>query len=305
VIPLLRRLRAQTIRDRMEIVFVTTTLDELEADEEWLSVFASWKVVAIGALSSMATSRVAGVRAATCPYIAFTEQHCFPEDTWAAAIVDAFETRGAAAVGPVMGNANPQLARSWVNLTVEYGHWMAPHSGGWMDHLPGHNVAYRRDLLMALGDLTTAMETEYSLHLQWRQQGRRLWLEPEAHVYHTNITTQWDHLRAACAFQRPWARSRAQDWGWPRRVVYALSWPLIVLVRLPRVVSNFRRAPKAAGGLVRMMPSILMNLTAASFGEFLGYAGSVGNANAVLLEIELYRERYLSPKDTAAKALFD
>ena len=28
---------------------------------------------------------------------------------------------------------------------------MAPHPGGLLDHLPGHNSAYRRDQLLALG----------------------------------------------------------------------------------------------------------------------------------------------------------
>ena len=230
------------MRERMEIVFVTTTVEDLQPDEEWLSVFASWKGVPIGRLVSMPAARAAGTRAASCPYIAFTEQHCFPDEGWAQAIVDAFEAHRADVVGPVLGNANPGLALSRVNLCIEYGHWMAPHRGGLIDHLPGHNSAYRRDLLLALGDgLEAAMESEFAIHIEWRAQGKRLWLEPTARVFHTNITDLLAHCRAACAFQRPWALRRANGWGWPRRVGYALAWPLIAAVRLPRVIQDIIR----------------------------------------------------------------
>ena len=304
VVPLLRRLSAQSMRERMEIVFVTTTLAELEPDENLLNVFSCWKAVPVGRLVSMAASRAAGVRAASCAYIVFTEQHCFPEDTWAQAIVDSFENHRADVVGPVMENANPKLSLSWTNLCIEYGHWMAPHPGGLMDHLPGHNSAYCRDQLLALEDgLEAAIESEFALHASWHAQGRRLWLEPGARVHHVNMTNLPAHLRAACAFQRPWANSRAKDWTWTRRILYALSWPLIPIVRLPRVAGDMIRAGKGAT-IPRMLPAVIAGLLASAFGEFLGYLGSVGKSHAVLLEVEIYRERFLSPKDTGGLALF-
>jgi hypothetical protein len=141
------------------------------------------------------------------------------------------------------------------------------------------------------------------MQIRWRAQGGRLWLEPAARVYHVNITHLRAHLLAACAFQRPWANSRAKDWGWPRRILYALSWPVIAMVRLPRVVGDARRAGRGEI-LLRILPAILAGLLASAFGEFLGYLGSIGNAQALLLEVELYRERYLSSKDPEGLALF-
>jgi hypothetical protein len=304
VLPLLRRLRAQTMRERMEIVFVTTTLEELQADEPWMAAFASWKAVPAGKLVSMPAARAQGIRAASCPYIAFTEQHCFPDEGWAQAIVDAFEMHHADAVGPVFENANPRLALSWVNLCIEYGQWTAPHAGGLMDHLPGHNSAYRRDLMLTLGDgLDRTLESEFALHLEWSRQGRRLWLEPAARVFHTNITNLQAHCAAACAFQRPWAVRRAMGWGWPRRIAYALAWPLIAALRLPRVAKNMIRAGQCRL-LPRMLPAITAGLLASAFGEFLGYLGSVGDAHAILLEVELHRDRFLSARDFGGRALF-
>jgi hypothetical protein len=306
VTALLRRLSAQTIKRQIEIVFVTTTVAELEPDEALLAGFARWIVIPVGNLESMASARAAGVRGASCPYIVFTEQHCFPEDQWAEAIVEAFDRHKADAVGPVFGNANPDLAASWANIFIEYGIWLEPHSGGLTNHLPGHNAAYRREPLLELGDaLTPLIESEFTLHQVWHAHGRRLWVEPNARVHHVNITDRWAHLRAACAFQRPWASSRAREWGWPRRLAYALSWPLIALVRLPRTVGNIRRTDKGREMLPRILPATIVNLLASAFGEFLGYLGSLGDSQAVLLEAELYRERFLSSKDVRARALFE
>ena len=82
-----------------------------------------------------------------------------------------------------------------------------------------------------------------------------------------------------------------------------MSWPLIAVVRLPRVLGDILRAGKGQT-IPRMLPSIAAGLLASAFGEFLGYLGSVGNAHQILLEVELYRERFLSPKDAGGLALF-
>jgi hypothetical protein len=142
------------------------------------------------------------------------------------------------------------------------------------------------------------------MQIEWRAQGKRLWLEPAARVLHTNITDFPAHCRAACAFQRPWARRRAKGWGWPRRIGYALGWPLIAAVRLPRVIRDVVRAGQGRRLLPGMLPAIIAGLLASAFGECLGYLGSVGDADAVLVEVELYRERFLSPRDVAGRALF-
>jgi len=65
-----------------------------------------------------------------------------------------------------------------------------------------------------------------------------------------------------------------------------------------------RRAGLQNSLLPRMLPAIVWGLLASAFGEFLGYLGSAGDAHAVLLEVELYRERFLAPNDIAGRALF-
>ena len=99
--PLLRCLQLQNICDRLEIVLVTTATSGLRVEEELLAGFARWKAVPVGPLVSMPAARAAGIRAASCRYIVFNEQHCFPEPGWGQAIIEAFEKRAADVVGPV------------------------------------------------------------------------------------------------------------------------------------------------------------------------------------------------------------
>jgi hypothetical protein len=306
VSPLLRRLRSQTICERIEIVFVTPELSDIcSAERELLEGFSSWKTVSTGPMLSMAAARETGVRAAGCDYIVFTEEHCFPENEWAQAIIHAFEREEADVVGPVFLNANPGLALSWAIFLQEYGAWAAPHTGGWMDHLPGHNSAYRREQLLALGkDLKAGIEGESALHFEWRAQGRRLWLEPGARVHHVNITAGRAALTGAYVYQRAWANRRAQHWSWSRRLLYALASPVIPLVRLRRCFTDMRRAGVAGDGAPRILPWICVTLTASALGEFLGYVGYAGKGEVQLIAVELHRRDCLDPRDADGLACF-
>ena len=98
--------------------------------------------------------------------------------------------------------------------------------------------------------------------------------------------------------------SRARNWGWPRRLAYALGSPLIPVVRLLRIATEIRRTGLGGQSLPRFLPWLIAGLAASSFGEFLGYAGFVGESHARLLEVELYRHRYLSTRDSAGLAHF-
>jgi len=96
-------------------------------------------------------SRVAGIRAATAPIVALAEDHSFPDPDWADALITAHQARFAV-VGPVLRNANPRSMLSWANLLLEYAPWLEGTPGQEMKDLPGHNSAYRRDLLLAFGE---------------------------------------------------------------------------------------------------------------------------------------------------------
>ena len=220
----LRHLRAQSIHDRIEIVLVGPSTAALGLDAAALEGFHGHRIVEIDALRSNAQGLAAGARAASAPVVAFGEDHCFPAPGWAQALVAA-HAKGHAVVGPVFRLANPESAVSCADFMMTYGPWLDPVPAGERDHLPGHNSAYKRDLLLAYGDRLEAMlEAESVLHWDLRAKGHTLYLEPDAAVYHFNfsrfgpLVTAIFHLSRAFAARRWEGRPRSAL----RRLVYAV-----------------------------------------------------------------------------------
>src|SRR5262249_35044767 len=92
----------------------------------------------------------AGVRRASAPIVALAENHSFPEPGWAAALIQAHRAAPSrAAVGPELGNANPERAVSWAYLFSYFGRWAEPAAAGIVEVLPGHNPSNKRDILLA------------------------------------------------------------------------------------------------------------------------------------------------------------
>ncbi|MCL6546490.1 MAG: hypothetical protein K6T61_14805, partial [Bryobacteraceae bacterium] len=91
------------------------------------------------------------MRAASAPLVVMTEDHSLPEPGWAAALLEAHREHRAA-VGPAIVNGNPESLLSWANVVIEYGEWLDPVQSRPVQHLPGHNTCYRRDVLLDYGE---------------------------------------------------------------------------------------------------------------------------------------------------------
>src|SRR5262249_11787043 len=129
-----RHLHAQSARPQLEVVIVAPADAVIARDTDVLQGFWGVSVVACGAVRSCtAAARAAGVRAARSAVVAFVEDHSFPQPGWAAVLIAAYRQPWAA-VGPAVGNANPQSAVGWANLLIEYAPWLDPARGGATDH---------------------------------------------------------------------------------------------------------------------------------------------------------------------------
>lgn len=174
----IRHLRAQKVRDRLEIVLVAPSAAELGLDESEMRDFHRFHVVEVGPINSTARARAIGVRHASAPVMALAEDHSYPAPGWAEAMIDAHK-EGWAAVGPVMANANPRSMISWANLLIEYAPWLEPLTARVAAHLPGHNGSYKRDVLLKYGDRLEAMLDAESV-LYWDlRRGRILTFDIE------------------------------------------------------------------------------------------------------------------------------
>jgi hypothetical protein len=253
----------------------------------------------MGTVASVAEGNAVGVRRATAPVVAFVEDHSYPEPGWAAALIEAHRQPWAV-VGPVIVNANPGTAISWADYLLGYGSWLDPTPAGKVDHLPGHNSAYKRAILLQFGPtLALMLQAESVLHRELRARGHQLYLEPAARTLHVNISRLASWLPMCFCSGRAFAAERARTgrWGLLRRLLYTGAAPLIPLVRLRRILRDFSRSSQPWTLLPRVLPPLALGLLASAWGEAEGYARGPGDASQRLADYEFHRRRHVGPHD--------
>lgn len=294
----IRSLRAQTVRDRLEIVIVAPSEQTLFLVEKELEGFHSVRVIEFGAIQTLAAPRAAAIRAACAPLVALGEDHAFPEPSWAEALIEAHRQPWAA-VGPAFVNGNPGLM-SWISLVMDYGRWLEPVAGGVTDDVPGHSSSWRRALLLEYGPaLERMMQAPTILHWDLQAKGHRLYLEPAAKVRHVNITrlTSFvlDHFYGARIF----AAARAQNWPLVQRLFYVGGNPFLMPRTLRDWLGHIRRTGLEHELLPRAWPLLLLSLAVWTLGEMIGYGLGMGKAEQRTLYYDARRVPHLSRRDRA------
>jgi hypothetical protein len=273
-------LRDQKIRDRIELIIVTSLADsEVLADID-TEMFFRAEFLKLSPETPRGEARLCGVRNAHAAVVAFVEDHAYPAEGWAEALLAA-HAESRAAVGYQILNANPESAVSWANLFLFYGPWVERSAPVENMLLPSENISYKRDIMMHYGDsLGSHFANDYVIHCDLLRRGFGLYLEPRARVFHWNI----DSYRASFSYSLMngiiFAAARSSEWTFVRRLVYAGGSFLIPLIRTPRLVSDFLRTGRGRL-LPRCLPALLAGLLAGACGEMVGYIR--GHANKELL----------------------
>jgi hypothetical protein len=294
---LTRYLAAQTVRNDLELVFVLPAKNLPEVESLALQGFAAIQAVEFEDVNSPARARATGIRAARSPVIAFTEDHSFPDPDWAEALIHAHKD-GWTVVGPAVRNGNPHSLLSWANFLIEYSDWLDPVVGGEVPHLPGHNSAYRRDVLLSYGNhLHRWLEAESLLHWDLRSKGYRLYLERAARTSHLNFSRFGASLKLRFHAGRMFAGMRRHDWSALLCAIYILGSPLIPLVRLTRIFRSLCSPGRPLRLLPRILPLLLFLLTVEALGEMTGYVLGPGNSPKRIAHIDFHREAFMNRKD--------
>jgi hypothetical protein len=262
--------------------------------------FHSVRFAEIGTFGSFAVARAAGVAAASAPYVAFNEDHSFPDPGWAEALLEAHR-RGSTGVAPRMENANPASALSWAAMFLHFGGVVEPE-GGFETAYPSasHNMSYTRSALLAMGDrLSELMLAELFLHEALRAAGHRLWVEPAAVTRHVNISLLGPAIVHAWLGGRMYGGLRPIFGSWPlhRRILYAGGWPLIPLLRLSRVIPELRRKRVGRALMPRVLPPMLLILAVHAAGEAAGYLFGLGKTRISYSDNETRRDRHVRPEE--------
>ncbi len=219
--------------------------------------------------------RSLGVVEARGRLIALTEDHCTAAPGWLAAL-SAAHAAGHAVVGGVVENGRAAGAYERALYWCEYAAQMPPLPEGPSAFLSGVNVAYDRDVLLALRHVWQEVFYESEVHAALRAAGQRLHRAPSAVV-----TSHLDfafgealaHLRRG---GRRYGRERIARSGPAQRALLCLGVPAVPALLLWRVVAAVvSRRPRELGHLLLALPHAACLVTAWGAGEALGYWGGI------------------------------
>jgi hypothetical protein len=300
---LLHHLRRQTIVADLEVVLVGPDEAALAGSDEALCGFTHAQVIACDGDLTRGRATERGVRSARARLVALSEDHSYPDPTWAERLVAAAGQGRWVAIGSSVVNANPGTVWSRVNHDLSYGRWNAHVPEGEIDDVPGFNSAFVRDELLALGDdLEALLDRVTALHRALRERGGRFAFQPAAVLTHWSPSVRLPSVRAWFSIGRYFGSFRAahEHWSVSRRAIYGVAAPLVVLMRL----RSHWRSMRATRGPQRESASyyavLAMLISAVGFGESYGYLAGEGSAIEYLANFEFRRDRFLAPRDRAA-----
>jgi hypothetical protein len=268
--------RHQGDLSRLEIVVAVVGGGPCAGDAIRAMGFPQVRVIDGGAgISRVAEARA--VRAATAPFVVFAQAKAYPRAGFVDALLAARRSGPWTVIGPRIANANSDATLSRATAWVNYARWMNSSARGETDSLPGHNSAYDRTALLALGpELELSLEAGWQLHTQLRARRGRFFFEPDACVECPNPATIGRFVVRFYRLGRKVAGQRRRPWPLTRRWAYALGAPLIPIVRISRMAADAsRRRPQYAEW--RLVPWVALALTVSAAGEFVGYLFGEGS----------------------------
>jgi hypothetical protein len=295
----MRHLRAQTARDRIELIVVAESARTVEVGALGGDAFAACRVVEIGPITHRGDAAAKGIRAATAPIVAMIEDHSYPEPEWAESFLRAHDGPWTA-VGPAVANANPDYVASWVNYVLAYAIFAPPLPAGERDLLPWHNSAYKRDALAPFADrLGTLLEWEGWLQEELRASGHTMYLEPSARTHHANVSRGWSTVGLNVQRGRILGAQRAAREKWPywRRLLQAAAFPLFPLLQIRYLLPSMRKMSIPAALRPRVYASLGATLGVLAAAEAWGLLRGEGDAISRIEDYELHRTRHLSRRE--------
>jgi hypothetical protein len=294
--PVVERLRAQTVRERIEVVIAGPDRRLLEPDPAELDGFAGFRIVEAGPLDRLSPVRASAVRAASAPIVFLGETHSYPHPDWAETLLRT-HADGWTGVAPGVGNANPENALSWGIFLLDYGRSLAGLPAHELTYVPTHNASFARGALLDLGPaLDSALSYGLELGVLFRSLGHRSYFEPAARIDHVNISrpvSAWAHERYLTG--RLLAEWRCMRWSYGRRLLYVAGSPLIPAVLVWRIINRFWRAHPRPRVPVGAAPALVIGAVISAVGEAVGYiVGNDPSVERAMYAYEIDKLRYTS-----------
>jgi hypothetical protein len=287
----LEALAAQTVAGRLEVLAVDTrpeSGDLAQLNGGLVSVLPAQGL-------SYGEARAAAVLRARADIVAFLEDHTRPRPDWAQAVIDAYQ-EPCAAVGYAITNANPASRVSRMVHLATYGEWESPREGP-ATSLPGGNISYRREVLLALHDeLPTMLEVDFNLHTRLNESGALMTVTPRARIEHQTEESMPDALRSLFVYSRMLGSMRATAGGWSARTRLMVGLKDLVGAPPARAFRLLRDLPadlRRSMRVRRYLLGVVLLYAVGAVGELVGYLAGEGNGRPRLLywEVDAARTR--------------
>lgn len=290
----LRSLLSQRVADRMEILVYDIGRDAHPPLPD--SNHPQVRVVRAPELT-FTQARVRIVHDARAPVVGFLEEHAWAYDGWAEAIIEAHGEQKRGGVGAEVHIGNPTVRQSVLIGIMNHNEWLAPTPAGVRGHLPGHNSAYKRDVLLRYGDrLPDLLRAELALCRRLIADGYQLYLEPRARFAHINETEIFGISRGYFLWNRCYGDARAREFHWSplRKAFYAACTPLMPVYYLAHFLPRLRRTrPDLYRTALAGLPKVFLAQLASGIGHTAGVLFGRGNAERDFSHYELNMEREL------------
>jgi len=293
--PVLERLLQQTVKDRLEVVLVAPSAEAVNAALMYDGAFAAIQIVTMRSISPLGRARAAGARAAKAPLVFIGETHAYPHPRFAEMIINVHAGPWAAVTPAFLNGNNPKGAFSWSAFLIHYGRWAEGLPAGEIAEAPSHDVAFKREMLLELGDrLETAFDFGDEMPIWMRARGHRVYFEPAARIDHVNVSRPNAWVRERFLIGAMIAALRAREWSKARRWAYVGGAALIPMVLMWRIVPGVRRTSQHLRLPWSTLPLIVLGLFMQAAGELAGYAGvSVDTAERAMHDYEINRLAYI------------
>lgn len=291
---LLKALAEQTIADEMEVILID--IAPADALDFLLPSGLKVKILEHPGSFDWGAARAAAVRVASAPIVAFLEDHTEPVRNWAEEVRRAFDgsSNDITSVCYAFTNGSPDNYFYRSVFMVEYGALAHPLAEGEPPSTTANNIAYRREMLISLGDkLDDLLEMDFFLQ-RFLGDAFKAISAPGAIVSHQTNTRLRDLVAGHFKYSQLFAnrRLRHESWSIPKRIVGVICVPFVVpVLRLGRLFAAIRGRSLTRDAVLGL-PVILLLYLSCSLGEAAGLlrGGAISARPVIWLELEAPRE---------------
>ena len=221
--------------------------------------------------------RFLGVQRARGDLIAILEDHAEVDPNWASALLDAHRDPAIAAVGGAVENGNRGLV-NWAVFFCEYAAYMAPVPEGVTSDLPGNNIAYKREHLLAHADLLDEGNWESWINDRLLSEGETIVSTNHAIVRHIKTFRIGYFLAQRFHFARSYAGMRRVDQSSVKRLIYGMGSLILPGLLLARITRQTLRKRRNLGWFAACLPLLALFLSVGAVGEMMGYLVGPGKS---------------------------